>query len=111
MSLGSDLIRDAFQAIGLSSDDKPCSTKMIDDGLLFLNSLMVTWRLQRIDIGTPAIMIIDGELGEPEDTRSAIVNNLALNLAESYEVEVPDTLKADARRERSEIDQRYGRNP
>ncbi len=110
MSLGSDIIRDAFEEIGLSSDNDPCSDEMIDGGLLFLNSLMVTWRLHGVDLGTPHILIEDHDLREPAGTRSAIVNNLALNLATSYDVQVPDKLNADARRERREVLERYGRS-
>lgn len=110
MSLGSDIVRDAFEEIGLASDDDPCSDKMFDKGLLFLNSLLVTWRLHGVNLGTPTVLMEYHDLREPAGTRSGIVNNLALNLAMSYEVEVPDTLVANARRERREIDQRYGRS-
>ncbi len=110
MSLASDIIRDAFEEIGLASDDDPCSDAMLDGGLLFLNSLLVTWRLHGVNLGTPLITILDVDLREPAGTRSAIVNNLAMNLAASYEVEVTDTLAADARRQRREVSDRYGKS-
>lgn len=110
MSLGSDIIRDAFEEIGLASDDDPCSDAMFDGGLLFLNSLMVTWRLHGVNLGAPLLTSLDIDLREPAGTRSAIVNNLALNLATSYDVEVPDSLKVNARRERREVSDRYGKS-
>ena len=54
-------------------------------GMEILNSMMEMWQTLNIDIGTTPLENPGDNLNEPPDARNAIINNLALELAPSFD--------------------------
>lgn len=85
ISTGTFLVQRALQRIGAHSVVSPASPESLDEGFIYLNSLLELWLSKGIDIGTVPISAIGDEVNEPVDARSGIINNLALELAPSFD--------------------------
>jgi len=112
VSTGTDIIRDALSEIGAVSVVSPPSPESIEAGRKKLNSMLELWLSKNIVLGTRPLDAAGDELGEPEDTRNAIVTNLAIELAPLFDngkVIVGPDLKSNARRNYMNIRRLYGR--
>ena len=110
MTTGTVLIKKALQRIGADSIVAPASAEAIDNGLFYLNTLLELWLSKGIDIGTVPIAAAGDEVNEPVDARSAIINNLAVELAPDFDNGknvVSTVLLAAAKREFATIKNLY----
>lgn len=96
MSTGTELIEEALQAIGVLSVAVPSSPEQITNGFGRLNSLNQLWLSRGIRLGISRITAPGQEVNEPMDSRSAIVDNLALTLASFYNRPISQALKDSA---------------
>ena len=85
MSSGTSIIEDALKRIGVHSVVVPASPEDITSGKDALNSMLQLWISWSIMIKVVPLDAQGDELGEPMDTRNAIVDNLALQLAPFYD--------------------------
>ena len=85
MSTGTVIIQKALQRIGAHSVVMPSSPESIDDGLFRLNTMIEVWLSRGIDVGAVPIPTAGTELNETADSRAAIIDSLALELAASFD--------------------------
>ena len=85
MSTGTNIITEALQEIGARSVVSPAVPESILLGMNKLNSLMELWLSRGIKLGTTPLSEPGDDLNEPADARSAIVSNLAIVLAPSFD--------------------------
>ena len=100
MSSGTELITESLEEIGASSSVAPANPEAIESGRRKLRSLIQYWTTQGIDLGLTPIDAAGDEVSEPLDARQAIIDNLALVLAPSFDNGknvVSQTLKDNAR--------------
>lgn len=112
MSIGADIIKDALKEIGASSTVSAPNPESIEDGRKKLNSMLELWLSKNIVLGTRPLDAAGDELGEPADTRNAIVTNLAIELAPLFDNgknTVSDTLRANSKRNYANVRRLYGR--
>lgn len=107
MSTGTALIEDALKENGVISVAVPSSPEQITDGMNKLNSMLQIWVTRNIFLGTVPITAPGQEVSEPEDTRNAIVFNLAIILANVYSVPVSADLRGNAAREFATVKRAY----
>ena len=96
MSTVNSIILGALRKIGKDSPLKPAKPEDVVKGLDSLQSLLQMWATDNIDLGTNTFRGESEELGEPLDTRNALINNLALELAPEYDngqIIVSETLR------------------
>jgi len=102
MSSGTSIIQSALKRIGANSLAQPASPEAITEGRDILNSMLQLWLSQDIDLGIVPLDAPGDELGEPLDSRNAIVDNLALRLSSLFDNGnnvVSPQLTANAKRE------------
>lgn len=100
MSTGTDIIQDALKRIGVFSIASPAAPETIVEGMEVLNTMLQLWRSQSIFLEVIPLEVPGDELSEPMDSRNAIVNNLAIELAPDFEdgkSVVSPQLRANAR--------------
>ena len=85
MSSGTELIQEALQQIGAFSLAAPDNPESIELGKNKLNSLIQVWLSDCIDMGATPIDAAGDEVSEPLDARNAIVDNLSVMLAPSFD--------------------------
>lgn len=86
MSSGTFIIKSALKRIGANSLAQPALPETITEGRDVLNSMLQMWRsFWGIKLGTNLLDAPGDELGEPLDTRNAIIDNLALNLSPDFD--------------------------
>lgn len=111
MSSGTFIVRSALNRIGVSTFFKTLPSETINDGRDTLKSMLQMWKTQGIEIGFAPLDASGDELGEPLDTRNAIVDNLALMLAPNFDngkqPNVSPQLKANARSGYAWVKQQY----
>lgn len=81
MSTGTALIQDAARLIGAHSIVAPIDSDSIEVGFVALNNMMALWLSQGIDLQHVPLEVPADEMAEPGDTRNAIIEQLALQLA------------------------------
>ena len=81
MSTGTALIQDAARLIGAHSVVNPLDPESTEVGFRSLNNMMALWLSQGIDLGHVPLQASGDEMAEPGDTRNAIIEQLALQLA------------------------------
>lgn len=81
MSTGTALVQDAARLIGAHSINAPIDSDSIVVGVTALNNMMQLWLSQGIDVGHVPLEVPASEMAEPGDTRNAIIEQLALQLA------------------------------
>jgi len=100
MSSGTFIIQSALKRIGGHSVAQAALPETIAEGKNVLNSMLQLWRTQGIKLGIVPLDKPGDELGEPLDTRNAIIDNLALMLSADFdngENIISPQLKANAR--------------
>lgn len=110
MSSGTFIIKSALKRIGAASVVQPAAPETILEGRDILNSMLQMWLTQGIDIGVVPLDSPGEELGEPLDTRNAIIDNLAIMLAPDFDngtVIVSRDLKGNARSGFAWVKQQY----
>jgi len=106
MSIGTEIIQDAFSEIGAHSEASPASADSIIKGMRKLNAMLQSWTSQDIILETVPLSAPGLELGEPPDSRNAIVTNLAIQCAPLFDngkVVVSNDLRTNARKEFSVV--------
>ena len=99
MSSGTEIIQKALKRIGAHSFAMPALPESIVEGRDTLNSLLQLWLSQGIDLKTVPLDAPGDELGEPLDTKEAIIDNLAIALAPNFDngkLIVSESLKRNA---------------
>lgn len=81
MSTGTALVQDGARLIGAHSILNPLDTDSLQVGFVALNNMMALWLSQGIDIGHVPLETVSDEMAEPGDTRNAIIEQLAIQLA------------------------------
>ena len=102
MSSGTFIIKAALKRIGANSLAQPAAPETIIEGRDVLNSMLMLWLSEGIDIGIVPLDAPGDELGEPLDARNAIIDNLALRLSPDFdngESIVSQQLMTNAKRE------------
>lgn len=85
MSSGTSIIQDSLEEIGAHSILAPANPEAIEKGRVKLNSMLQLWLSRGIRLGHTPLDAAGDELSEPGDSRNAIVANLALELAPSFD--------------------------
>lgn len=85
MSIGTEVIKDALKKIGAHSIAAPAAPETIIEGRDVLNSMIQQWETQGIKLGVVPLDAPGDELSEPLDSRNAIVNNLAVEMAPFFD--------------------------
>lgn len=85
MSTGTVIITEALQKIGAHSVVSPAAPESILMGMGELYSMMELWQDQGIKLGVTPLEVPGDNLNEPPSARSAIVSNLAIMLAPSFD--------------------------
>ncbi len=101
MSSGTSIIQDSLEEIGAHSILAVANPEAIEKGRKKLNSMLQLWLSRGIRLGHTPLKAAGDELSEPADARNAIVANLALELAPSFDNGknvVSQTLLNNARR-------------
>ena len=97
MSDGTTLIQSSLKLIGAHSIYAPADAESIEVSLGTLNSMLQLWLSQGIELNISPLNAVGEEVGEPLDTRQAIINNLAVMLAPNFGIaNVPNQLKINA---------------
>jgi len=110
MSTGTELIQTALKKIGAHSRLAPASSDTILDGRDALNSMLEVWRSKGIILDVVPLNAPGDDLGEPADTRNAIINNLAIEMATFFDnasQRVSDTLRLNARNSYNDVKDLY----
>lgn len=110
MSSGTFIIRSALKRIGAASIVQPAAPETITEGRAILKSMLQLWLSWGIQIKFAPLDEPGDELGEPLDTRNAIIDNLALMLAPDFDNgrgNVSEQLKNNARAGLSQVKQIY----
>ena len=113
MSTGTEIIKDALKRIGAHSIAQPAAPETISEGLEVLNAMLQLWRSKSIFLEVVPLKVHGDDLSEPMDSRNAIVNNLALELAPNFEDGkgvVSPQLKANAKAGFINISRLYRKN-
>ena len=76
MSDGTTLIESSLKLIGAHSIYAPADAESIEVSLGTLNSMLQLWLSQGIELNISPLNAVGEEVGEPLDTRQAIINNL-----------------------------------
>lgn len=100
MSSGTKLIQRALQQIGAHSVLAQANAEAIELGREELNDLLQFWTSQGFNLNITPIDESGDEVAEPSDARAAIVDNLSIALAPSFDNGknvVSQTLKDNAR--------------
>lgn len=77
MTTAVKIIKKALRRIGVHGL-KPVPAEALNEALFTLNAMLDDWATQDIDIPYFLCEVTADELGEPADTREAIINNLAV---------------------------------
>lgn len=85
MSSGTFIIQSALKRIGANSLAQPATAEAITEGRDILNSMLQLWQSEDIDLGIVLLDAPGDELGEPLDSRNAIIDNLALRLSPDFD--------------------------
>jgi hypothetical protein len=85
MSSGTFIILSALKRIGANSLAQPASPEAVVEGRDVLNSMLQLWLSENIDLGIVPLDAPGDELGEPLDSRNAIIDNLALRLSPLFD--------------------------
>ncbi len=85
MSSGTFIIKSALKRIGANSLAQPAAPETITEGRDVLNSMLMLWLSEGIDIGIVPLDAPGDELGEPLDARNAIIDNLALRMSPDFD--------------------------
>ena len=85
MSIGTKIIEAALKEIGAHSIAAPADPESVEVGKETLNSMLQLWLSQCIDLGIVPLDDPGDELGEPDDTRQVIIDNLAIALAPNFD--------------------------
>lgn len=85
MSSGTAIIQDSLEEIGAHSILAPANPEAIEKGRVKLNSMLQLWLSRGVRLGFTPLDAAGDELSEPGDARNAIVANLALELAPSFD--------------------------
>jgi len=110
MSSGAFIIESALKRIGAASIVQPAAPETITEGRDVLVSMLQLWLSWGIVLGVAPLDAPGDELGEPLDTRNAIIDNLALLLAPDFDNgrgNVSAQLKANARNGLAQVKQIY----
>lgn len=110
MSSGTFIITSALKRIGAASIAQPAVPETITEGKDILNSMLQLWETWGINLGIVPLDEPGDELGEPLDTRNAIIDNLSLMLAPDFDNgrgNVSEQLKNNARSGLAQIKQIY----
>jgi hypothetical protein len=112
VTTGTVIIERALEAIGAHSVVSPAMETAIVSGKEKLNSMLETWLSYNIEIGFVPLAVPPDNLNEPADTTNGIINNLALELAPSFDngkVIVSPQLERNARIGYAQIKNLYQR--
>lgn len=85
MSSGTEIIQAALMRIGAHSLVAPAPPESIIVGRDTLNSMLMLWLSQDIDLGIAPLDAPGDKLDEPLDTRQGIIDNLAIMLAPNFD--------------------------
>lgn len=110
MSSGTYIITSALKRIGAASIVQPADPETIIEGRDILKSMLQLWLSWGIILSFSPLDAPGDELGEPLDTRNAIIDNLALLLAPDFDNgrgNVSAQLKANARNGLAQVKQIY----
>lgn len=99
MSTANSLILASLAKIGKNSPLKPAKPDDIAMGFDSLTSFFEQLRTQNIILSTTPVESVDDEVGESLDTRNALINLLAVEIAANYDngqIIVSETLQRNA---------------
>lgn len=85
MSTGTFIVQSALKRIGAHSIVQPAAPETITEGFNILNSMLMAWLTDDIDIGIIPLKVVGNEIGEPNDTTNGIINNLAIELSPDFD--------------------------
>lgn len=85
MTSGQVLSERALQKIGAHSLFSPADPQAFVIGVETLNSMLENWLSKGIQIGFTPMDVPADDANEPPDTRNAVINNLALELAPYFD--------------------------
>lgn len=85
MTTGTVIIERALEKIGVHSIVAPATPDTIILGKEELNDMLEMWLSDGIQIGFTPLDVPADNLNEANGTKSAIINNLAINLAPSFD--------------------------
>lgn len=81
MSSGTKIIQTAYQLIGVGTPAIDAADEFINNGVDRLNGMLQRWKSLGLDLGTTPLLNPGDQVNEPADTTTAIIDNLALELA------------------------------
>ncbi len=85
MSAGTFIIKKALRTIGAYSIAASADPDSISEGMDYLNGMIQTWESKNIVMGATPLSVPGDELNEPADTTNAIIANLALLMAPTFD--------------------------
>lgn len=85
MSTGTFIVESALKRIGAHSIVQPAAPETITEGFNILNSMVMMWLSDDIDIGIIPLKVVGNDIGEPADTTNGIINNLAIELSPDFD--------------------------
>jgi len=85
MSIGTDVIKGALRKIGAHSIVSPAEPGTIIETMETLNSMILEWISQDIELGITPLEAPSDDLDEPPGTRNIIEDNLAIAAAPNFD--------------------------
>lgn len=110
MTIGTAIITEALQELGVASAVSPPAPENIESGRKKLNSMLEMWLSRGIVIAFSPLDQAGDDLNEPADARNGIVTNLAIKMASLFsngKQIVTQELRADAKNDFSNIQSLY----
>ena len=107
MSIGTDLIKDAYTEVGANSQLKAVSEFDVEFARRKLQRMMQEWIDDDMDFGFTATEFASDEVSIPVSVEEAVVTNLALRLVSSKGRPASQDLKAAASVSLSNLRDRY----
>ncbi len=113
MTIGTEIIEDAMEEIGVVSIAVPDEPDNLVKGMKKLNAMLELWLSRGVNIGFTPLEVPGDQLNELADTTSGIKYNLALEMStlfDNRDVIVSDQLRRLARNTKREIFRLYKSN-
>ena len=114
MSTANSLILSALTKIGKNSPLKPAKPDDVVAGFDSFTSFLEQLRTQNIVLSTTPVESVSDEVGESLDTRNALINLLAVEIAANYDngqIIVSETLRRNAESGMAFLKKWYNQNP
>jgi|GEM_PF-3475295 hypothetical protein len=92
MANGTEIVHKAFKRMGIIDADENPQAKDVSDGLEAMNGMLAQWAKEDCDLGLSLPLLRTDTIDDLLQVE-AIINNLAVRLADDYEIQLkPETV-------------------